>query len=290
MEVATESKQHKILKSFAKLILYFFGFYIIVGLLIAFSPLYETIVLRPQGKNILYDAAINNKQEIKFANKNGDQLHAWYFKSTGSKYVALIHHGNAGNITNRLMIVRDFLQLGVSVFLYDYRGYGLSSGKPTISGLIEDGECAYDYVTNDLKYQPDQIIIYGESIGSGVAVRVAKDRPCAGLILQSPPMSLPEVAGDGVIWLKLYPQWVFPEPQLRTKDLIAQQKGPILFIHGMKDTLVLPRHGQGLFALAQEPKQLVLLPNSGHNDIQDKDETEYFAALSKFVESIKSSK
>jgi uncharacterized protein len=289
VKVATvaSTKISRFKRELSKFCLYCLLFYIFLGSLIAFSPLCSLVILRPQGRDDMYNAKIANKEEIKFANTNGDTLHAWFIRSPGSKRVALVHHGNAGNIINRLLIARDFLQLEFSVFLYDYRGYGESTGKPTVAGLIEDGQAAYDYVSKKLGYKPEDIISYGESIGTGVACRVAQDRPCRAIVLQSGLYSLPEVAHDGFLWLRLYPAWVFPQPRLDSYAIIGNLPEPILFIHGKKDRMIPCHHSQDLFALAKSPgKEIVLLPNAGHNDVQSQDEPQYFEALSKFVKKV----
>lgn len=282
---AVPAKQTKPFKrEFKKLCVYCLVFYLTVGVVIAFTPLYGLVILRPQQKTPEYDAKIDNKQDINFSNSNGDTLNAWFIKSPGSKRIVLIHHGNAGNIINRLLIARDFLQLGISVFVYDYRGYGASTGKPTVAGLIEDGEAAYDYVAKNLGYKPDDIIVYGESIGTAVACRVAQDRPCKAIVLQSGLTSLPDVAYDGVCWLRLFPKWVFPNPHFDSAAIIANLKEPILFIHGMKDKTIPDHHSKDLSALAKNPQnEIVFLPDAGHNDVQSADEPRYFEALSKFV-------
>ena len=268
---------------FKKLGIYVLIFYLVGGVIIKFSPLYELLLLRPQGKTDLYNSKIDGKEEITFSNKNGDQIHGWFFRSPRSKRLVLINHGNAGNIIHRMLIVRDFLQLGCSVFVYDYRGYGASTGKLSAAGLVEDSEAAYDYATSKLGFEPEHIILYGESIGTAVTCRLAQERKYEALILQSSLSSLPEVAGDGVIWLRTYPEWVYPDPHYNTARIIAGLKGPFLFIHGMKDKTVPYQHSEKLLALAAEPKTLVPLPNASHNDVQDQDEPIYFAGIKKFL-------
>lgn len=274
-------------RELCKFIAYCLVFYLLMGAVIAWSPIYSLVILRPEGKSDLYNIQIKNKEDVTFANRNGDTLHAWLFRSPGSNRIALVHHGNAGNLTNRLLIARDFLQMGISVFLYDYRGYGASTGKATVAGLAEDGQAAYDYITGKLGYRAQNIIVYGESIGTAVACRTALDRPCKAIILQSGLCSLPRVAYDGVCWLRLYPDWIFPEPRFDTASIISSFAQPVLFIHGAKDKLIPCHHSRDLFALASSPdKELVILPNAGHNDVQGLDEPVYFAALSRFINKI----
>lgn len=280
---AVPQKRSSLARELTKLAIYCLGFYILVGCAIKFTPLYEMVVLRPEKRNALYDQQISGKEEISFTNPKGDVLNAWFFRAPKSKKVAIVFHGNAGNVTHRLLIAKDFLMQGVSVFLFDYRGYGTSEGKPSIPGLVEDGERAYSYVRDNLGYTPENIILYGESIGTAVASRVAQNNQYSRLILQSGLTSLPDVACDGVAWLKLYPTWVFPQPHFDTKNIIASLKGPILVMHGGNDKLIPVHHGHDLFALASEPKQLVIIPNAGHNDMLSADEKLYVDSLSNFL-------
>ncbi len=269
---------------FAKLAIYVLLSYLAFGLFIRFSPAYEFLVLRPEGRSELYDRKIEKKEEIKFKNRNGDLLSAWFFRVPDAKRVVLIHHGNAGNITHRLLIARDFLQLGISAFVYDYRGYGESTGRPSMTGLISDGQDAYDYLSKTLGYKADQIIFYGESIGTAVSCCVNQTKPCKVMILQSAPSALPDVARDDILWFRAYPDWVFPEPHFASKKIISQFKEPILFIHGKKDRTVPFQHSELLYAHASSPKkEIVLLPDAGHNDVQGVDEPQFFKAISKFL-------
>lgn len=282
--VKAKNTKAAVKREFIKLGVYIAVFYVFCGLLIRFSPACEFLLLRPQGKNEFYSAKID-KEEISLDNGHGDELNAWFFKVPGSKSVVLVNHGNAGNLINRLLIARDIKQLGVSVFLYDYRGYGASTGKPSAEGLLDDAEAAYDYVNKTLGYKPEKIILYGESIGTGVTCRLAKERQYGGLILQSALSSLPDVARDGIVWFRGYPDWIFPDPHYASISIIKDLKGPILFIHGQKDRTVPVEHSKRMFELAQNPKELVILPHAGHNDVQDQDENIYFDAMKKFLAS-----
>jgi len=101
--------------------------------------------------------------------------------------------------------------------------------------------------------------------------------------LQSALSSLPDVARDGIMWFRGYPDFVFPEPHYSSISIIKDLKGPILFIHGENDKMVPAAHSKKMFELAQDPKQMVLLPHAGHNDVQDQDEAIYYEGLKKFL-------
>lgn len=174
---------------------------------------------------------------------------------------------NAGNNAHRLYLAEALIKAKVNVLLYDYRGYGLSTGKSSLRGILEDGDAAYDYVRNKLHYAPSQIIIYGESIGTAVSCHVAAEHDCAGLILQSPIKSLPSAAKFVFVFMRMYPDFVFPEPQLDNLKLISQIKCPKLIMHGLKDQIVNSENSKILYDAAQDPKTLALLPECGHNDM-----------------------
>lgn len=269
-----------------KLAIIAIAYYLVFGLCIA-SPLYAWVVLRPAtGMSQWYtiDSILNIKrEEFYFKSRSGEKLHGWLFRVPGTSRIAVVHHGNAGNLTNRLFLAKNLIEAGTSVFLYDYRGYGLSGGQPTLSGLSEDGLSAHDFVNRRLGFPAESIIVYGESIGSAVACRVAAARPNAALILQSGICCLPQVARDKMIFLQAYPIWVFPQPHFDNLAIIKQLREPVLFLHGEKDTLVSWRQSQELFDSAREPKTFVRLPDAGHNDVGDVNSKEYLEAVRSFV-------
>ena len=268
----------------------FFILYLIVGLLII-TPIYSFIVLRPEGPNgpaaNLYalDKILNSKrEEYFFPAANGQKLHGWLFRTPGSDKVVLVHHGNAGNILHRLFIAKHCIQTGASVFLFDYRGYGKSEGNIAVTNLPEDGLAAYDFVHNTLKF--NHIVNYGESIGTAVATQVSKERPCDGAIIQSGLCSLPAVAKDGIFFFHAYPDFIFPAPHFSNLEMIGDIHKPLLIVHGMQDKQVPYQHGQKIFARANEPKRLVLLPGCGHNDVGLNDEALFQKSLQDFMKSV----
>ena len=198
---------------------------------------------------------------------DGSQMRGMLFTLPRVTKIAIVNHGNAGNNAHRLYLAEALTKAKVNVLLYDYRGYGLSTGKATLRGILEDGDAAYDYVRTQLHYAPANIIIYGESIGTAVSCHVAAHHECAGLILQSPIKSLPAAAKFVFMLLRMYPDFVFPDPKLDNLQLISQIKCPKLFMHGLKDQIVDSQNSKVLYDAAPEPKTLALLPECGHNDM-----------------------
>ncbi len=223
------------------------------------------------------------QEEIFFPTANGNKLHALYFKLPGAQKTCVVNHGNGSNITYRLALAKLILQSGASVFMYDYQGYGLSQGSPSIDGICTDGLAAYDFVVNQEAVKPADLICFGESLGTGVACYVAENRPCAGIILQSPFSSLLAIARSRIFWLWLYPRWMYPKIMLDNLSYLKGAHPPLLLVHGVNDEIVPVSNSEELNKLASEPKTLVLLPNAGHNDIYGVDSEQYVAAMKKFV-------
>lgn len=222
-------------------------------------------------------------EDVYFSSKNGCRLNGLFISHPASARVVLFNHGNAGNLTHRASKLAGLLSLGLSVFIYDYQGYGKSEGIPSLSGVIEDAEAAFDYLRKERDYASEQIIIYGESIGAAVAGRLSKLRSCAALILESPFISLEYLAKELLPILNVYPSFLFPSPHLDNLDIVKTEHPPLLIIAGEKDSLVPCTHGKQLFKQALEPKTLALLPNNGHNDICILDTEGYSACLDKFL-------
>lgn len=225
-------------------------------------------------------------EEVKFKTANGKLLNGLYFARQGAKQVFLLSHGNAGNNAHRLPNIVHMLNLGASVLVYDYQGYGKSEGDPSVKGIVEDGVAAYDFLHKVKGWSPKQILAYGESLGCAVTCQIAKQREVAGIVLQSGFSSLPIAARDRFIWLHLFPDFTFPQPQLNNCDFLAHSKAPLLLIHGEKDCVLPIKYADQMFAAASCPKQLVRLKNSGHNDVLNLDLKEYTAALGSFMKSL----
>lgn len=205
------------------------------------------------------------KEDIYFKNANSNTLHGWLFNNIRSKKTVLFMHGNAGNISHRLYLIQPLLDAGASVFIFDYRGYGQSTGEPTIPGAIADAEAAYDYLQKNRKIPEHDIVLYGESIGGGMAGHLLAEKPVGGIILDSTFTTLMHVGKKHFSIFKIYPDWLDPDPPLDITASLQGKHPPLLLIHGMKDELIPYSEAEQNFAQASEPKKLVSLPNSTHN-------------------------
>jgi pimeloyl-ACP methyl ester carboxylesterase len=189
---------------------------------------------------------------------NGDEvIAARYLPNPAADYTLLFIHGNAEDLGDLRFFLEELQDWGFSVFAYDYRGYGLSDGAPSERHAYQDAEAAYHYLTETLQIPPDQILVYGRSVGGGSATALAAQYPVGGLILQSTFTSVFRV----VVPFPLLPFDKFPN--LRR---LEQVQVPTLVMHGQADTTIPWHHGQALYEAAPEPKTFLWIPGANHND------------------------
>jgi len=193
---------------------------------------------------------------------DGVRLHGWYVPAERARATLLYFHGNAGNISERLDSIRIFHDLGLSVFLIDYRGYGQSEGRPSETGTQRDALAAWAYLTGERGVAPRQLVILGRSLGAAVAAWLATQRPPAALIVESTFTSVPDLAAEFYWWL---PARRLARFEYRTRDYVAAVRSPVLVAHSLEDEIIPYRHGEALFAVARGPKQLLQL-RGGHED------------------------
>lgn len=240
-----------------------------VGVSPRFAPgLYESELFNPtQGNgsqaNLRAFAKVENT-EVSFPTAGGATLHGWIYLQPGSRKILLVHPGNAGDIAGRLYLTELLLESGASVFQYEPRGFGQSAGQPTLQGIAEDGLAAYDYLVNVRGYSPDSIVLYGMSLGSGVATYVSTKRPAAGLVIHSGFSSLERIGKEKEPILRMYPSWLFPNPRMDNAYIVARKHPPLLILHGEKDVMIPIAHAEELANEASQPKTFVRFPDSGH--------------------------
>jgi fermentation-respiration switch protein FrsA (DUF1100 family) len=207
----------------------------------------------------------------------GNELHGWYIPASGSQ-VVLWMHGNAGNIADRLdQAVEMKRALGVSSFMFDYRGYGKSEGRPSEKGLYQDAEAAFKWLTETRGIKPGHIILYGHSLGSGASVDLALDEGvnAGGMVLESPFTSAADVASRMYLGL---PVGLVMSVKLDNIGRIGGVKMPILIIHGVRDTVIAFSMGKKLFDAAPEPKTFLPIAGADHSDCYYVAPEEYWGA------------
>ena len=202
-------------------------------------------------------------QDVFFAAEDKTKLHGWYCPADNPRAAVLIAHGNAGHVASRAPWLR-YLQTkaNVSVFMFDYRGYGRSEGTPSVEGLIQDATSARAKLCELANVKDSEMLLMGESLGGAIVVQLAAKSPPQGLILQSSFSSLRDVAD--VHYPKL--AWLVPLNKLDSVTQIAAYCGPLLQSHGTSDRTIPFSSGERLFRAASEPKQFVTIENADHNN------------------------
>ena len=222
-------------------------------------------------------------EDVSFTTADGKALHGWFVPGR-NEVTWLWFHGNTGNISDRLVnlkLLHD--ELGVSVLLFDYRGYGRSEGRPTEKGTYRDADAALAYLRSRGDVSPDRIIYFGRSLGTAVAVDLAARHPPYGLILESPFLSLRHMAR---LSYRFLPTWPLLVDRYDSQAKIAKVDAPLLVLHGDQDDTVPIEAGRRLFDAAREPKQFYTVRGASHNDTYDVGGPSYLAALQSFVENL----
>jgi uncharacterized protein len=219
-------------------------------------------------------------QDVWIDTSDGLRLHGWFVPATPSVGLILFCHGNAGNVSHRLVNIRLLIENGLSVFIFDYRGYGRSEGLITETGFYLDAEAAYAVARGMADRERAKLIIFGRSLGGIAAVHLAATRSCEGLILESTFTNLAALFNNHL---------TMPVPESFMKDRfnavnkIGEIKVNKIFFHGDHDNIVPIRFGRELFEAALDPKEFVTLEGAGHNDTYVVGGVEYFAKWKSFM-------
>jgi len=200
-------------------------------------------------------------EDVYFHARDGVKLNGWFLKNPEARSTLLFAHGNAGNISDRILKVRFFYELGLNVFIFDYRGYGKSDGKPSESGIYLDARAAYEYLQSRADIKMQNLIFYGASLGGVVVVDLATHHNCALLVVESSITNAADMAG---IHYPFVPAFLL-SLRFDSLDKVKRLKMFKLFIHSPEDEVVPYWVGKKLFEAACEPKQFLEV-NGGHND------------------------
>jgi hypothetical protein len=193
---------------------------------------------------------------------DGARVLAWYAPAKPGQPTILYFHGNAGSLETRIERIRKYMARGLGVFMMTYRGFGGSSGQPSEAANVADARLAYDTLVG-VGVDPQDIIVYGESLGSSVAVQVAGAREVAGVVLDAPYTSMVDLAALHHPWI---PGRWFMTDRYETRRHIKAVTAPLLIIHGEMDDIVPVSMGREVYALAPGPKTLKTFPEAGHAD------------------------
>jgi fermentation-respiration switch protein FrsA (DUF1100 family) len=206
-------------------------------------------------------AGLPQAEEVVLDTADGERVIVWHVPPHGNKPVALYFHGNGGSLRMRADRFRDVTADGGGLVALSYRGYAGSSGAPTEAGLAADALAAYAFTT--ARYPAERIALWGESLGSGVAVALAAEKPVGWLILQSPFTSAADV-GAQRYWF--VPVRLLMKDQFRSDLRIGKVTAPVLVLHGERDDVVPIALAERLYNLINAPKRFVRFPEIGHND------------------------
>lgn len=214
---------------------------------------------------------------------DGLRLHAWFFaadkSSPRARFATLFCHGNGGNLTSRPGYYRAILETGVNLLAFDYRGYGLSDGEPSEAGTYTDAQTAYEWL-RARGFAPGHILVWGESLGGGIASHVAATQTVGGLVLQSSFTSIPDIGAEVFPWL---PVKLLSRIQYDTHRRLPHLQCPIVVLHSRADATIRFHHAERNFAAAREPKALLELQGD-HNDALLANRAAYVAGAERLVQ------
>lgn len=206
-------------------------------------------------------AGLPQAEEIVLDTADGEKIIAWHVPPRGDKPVVIYFHGNGGALNLRVDRFQRIIAQGYGLLALSYRGYGGSTGRPTEAGLIEDARTAYAFAAE--RY-PGRIVAWGESLGSGVAVALAAEKPVTHLILDAPYTSTVDVAAD-LYWF--LPVRFLMKDQFRSDERIKRVTAPVLIMHGEADDIIPIRYGERLLAMIPGKKQMVRFKDGYHVDL-----------------------
>jgi uncharacterized protein len=208
------------------------------------------------------DAGLPEVTEVPLTAADGVHVTAWFAPPQGDKPVIVYFHGNGGSLRYGAARFRQLIGAGIGLVALEYRGYGGNEGSPSEHGLIADGEAAYAYAA--AHYPVSQIVLWGQSLGSGVAVAVAAQKPVARIILEAPFTSTAAVASLRYWYV---PVGLLMKDQFHSDRRIQKVTAPLLILHGVKDQVVPYAMGERLFELANQPKHIVQFLDAGHDNL-----------------------
>lgn len=228
-------------------------------------------------------------EDLFLQSSDGVKIHAWFIpgkkNSPNREFVFLFCHGNGGNLTGRPPAYRALMATGASVMAFDYRGYGKSDGEPAEEGTYQDAFAAYDWLI-ERGVKPDHIISWGESLGGGIASKIAHTKHIGALVLQSTFTSIPDIGAELFPFL---PVKLIASIEYHTNERMKEIDCPVVVMHGKDDEIIPYHHGRKNFEDANEPKRFMEL-DGGHNDTIFVNEKKYIAGAEAALELAKAAK
>lgn len=215
--------------------------------------------------------------EVKIPTANGEHITAVFLEHSDAKHTILFSHGNAEDLGKVVPFMRQFYEMGFSVLMYDYRGYGTSEGKASTAHVKQDAEAAYHWLVDEKKIAPRSIIIQGRSLGGGVAVWLASRNECGGLISEESFASA----------IRVKTHWkILPWDKFDSFRSIRRVDCPVLVIHGTDDKLIPLWHAEKVYNAAPEPKRALWIEGGQHNNYVYAAEEKYFTTVRQFIDEL----
>jgi uncharacterized protein len=207
-------------------------------------------------------AGLPQAEEVELDTADGERVIVWHIAPRGDQPVILYFHGNGGALRYRVDRFRELTAQGEGLVALSYRGYAGSTGRPSEAGLIADARAAYDFAVK--RYGADRIVLWGESLGTGVAVALAAEKKVARLVLEMPYLSAVAIAASAYPFV---PVRFLMKDQFRSDLRIRDVTAPVLIVHGDHDTVIPIESGEQLYALIAGPKRFLRIRGAGHEDL-----------------------
>jgi fermentation-respiration switch protein FrsA (DUF1100 family) len=256
---------------------------VLVGFFALSFSLIDRVIFQPSpGVDLTPEDLGIEAESVFLESEDGVRIHTFFLPSPGANRSLLFLHGNAGNSSHRLPNAAELAALGTDVLLLEYRGYGLSEGRPTEAGVYADARAGLEYLRASRGLPLERVVVFGRSLGGAVAVDLAANRPLAGLILESTFTSAADVARAAIG----IPIGALIGRRFSSDEKIARVRCPILFFHGDRDRIIPFGLGQRLFAAAPEPKAFETIAGAGHNDTTLVGGARYFERIRRFLDKV----
>ncbi|GLR96000.1 fermentation-respiration switch protein FrsA (DUF1100 family) [Bradyrhizobium liaoningense] len=235
----------------------------LAGLLVLYVRQRELLFpIPPVGRTAPDAAGLPEAEEHILTTSDGEKVIVWHVPAKPGRSVILYFHGNGDFLAGRVSSFKAMTADGTGLVALSYRGYAGSSGTPSEEGLLRDAAAVYAFTT--ARYAAERIVVWGFSLGTGVAVAIASEHPVAKLILAAPYTSTVDVAASQ---FRFIPVRLLMRDQFRSDERIARVTVPLLVMHGTNDLAISIMFGERLFALAREPKQFVRFAGGGHDNL-----------------------
>lgn len=227
-------------------------------------------------------------EDVWLTTGDGVRVHGWWLPApggdanSGSRWTVLFFHGNAGNLSGRFFWTRALARLPADVFIIDYRGYGRSEGSPDEDGVYQDADAAWRHLVEERKVPPERLVLYGNSLGGGVASWLATHRACGALVLANTFTSIPEMASRQ---LPFVPR-ALVRTQMNTRERLGELEVPVFILHSRGDRMIPVKMARENLAAANEPKRLLELDGADHNEVSVRHGDRIIVALRAFLSEV----